>query len=140
MNMPNPDSPVILFDGVCNLCNVFVKTIIRADKNAVFKFLPLQSPLAEMMVAQTKINPKLIEQLNTVILIAGGKGYYKSKAVVEIARQLAFPWRLFAIGKFLPEKFVNLMYDFIANNRYRWFGRKDSCMVPTPEIMNRFIH
>jgi predicted DCC family thiol-disulfide oxidoreductase YuxK len=131
--------PIILFDGVCNLCNGFVKMLIKADKKAVLKFLPLQSPLAEKLIARTSLDPAAAKELNTVVLIFGHKGFVKSTAILEILRQLGFPWRLLSVAGILPERFLNVIYDFVARKRYAWFGKKNTCMVPSADIMQRFI-
>ncbi len=139
MNELHKGDPIILFDGVCNLCNGFVKTLIKADKMAIFKFLPLQSPIAKKLLARTNLDPDLIDRLNTVVLITGNNGYAKSKAVLEVIRRLNYPWRLLIIAAVLPEKVLNILYDFIARNRYGWFGKKETCMIPSADIMDRFI-
>lgn len=131
--------PIILFDGVCNLCNGFVKLLIKVDKKAVFKFCPLQSAQAEKLLAGTSLDPAAANELNTVVFILGRQGFVKSKAILEILRHLGFPWRMLAIAGILPEKLLNFFYDFIARNRYSWFGKKNSCMIPSADIMQRFI-
>jgi len=131
--------PVILFDGVCNLCNGFVNFVIKIDKKAKIKFLPLQSPKAKSLLNKFPGNEILIYDLSTVILIENGNLYFKSDAVLRCASYLLFPWKAFKFFRFVPVRFRNVIYNFIAKNRYAWFGKKAHCMVPSPEIQKRFI-
>jgi predicted DCC family thiol-disulfide oxidoreductase YuxK len=139
MRKTGQNSAIVLFDGVCNLCNGFVNFLIENDKKQVFKFLALQSPLAQKYIQQAGIDPKIVQELNTVILIKNSKAYYKSQAVIEIAQQLQYPWKTLAVGKFLPKYILNYIYDFVAKNRYRRFGKKETCMIPSPRIKDRFL-
>ena len=135
VNFPE-NKKIILFDGVCNLCNRTIQTIIKNDKNDVFRFAPLQSDIGLQIVNERGIDTK---NLDSVVLIEPGVAYYnKSTAAIEIAKHLKkYSWLRFF--KPLPEGFRDLVYDFIANNRYKWFGKKESCMIPTPELQNLFL-
>lgn len=135
VNFPE-NKKIILFDGVCNLCNRTIQTIIKNDKNDVFRFAPLQSDIGLQIVNERGIDTK---NLDSVVLIEPGVAYYnKSTAAIEIAKHLEkYSWLRFF--KPLPEGFRDLVYDFIANNRYKWFGKKESCMIPTPELQNLFL-
>ncbi|NLR68341.1 thiol-disulfide oxidoreductase DCC family protein [Chitinophaga varians] len=127
---------IILFDGVCNLCNGSINFVIRHDRRGHFRFAPLQSDAAATLAATHQID---ISQMASFILVQNGKAYTKSTAALRVARQLPFPWKLLYAGIIFPRFIRDGVYNIIARNRYRWFGRKDSCMVPTPEIKERFL-
>ena len=135
VNFPE-NKKIILFDGVCNLCNKTVQTIIKNDKNDVFRFAPLQSDVARQIINERGIDTA---NLDSVILIEPGVAYYhKSTAAIEIAKHLkGYSW--LRIFKPLPEGFRDSIYSFIANNRYKWFGKKESCMIPNPELQALFL-
>ncbi len=127
--------PIILFDGVCNLCNGTVAWIIRHDKKLVFKFAALQSAFAQAQLKSVGTST----QVDSIVLIQNGKVLYKSDAALTIAGQLSGLWPILKIGKILPRFVRDTVYDFIARHRYRVFGRTDQCQLPTPELMQRFI-
>ena len=128
---------IILFDGVCNLCNNAVNIIIDHDKNDVFRYASLQSQLVQQLTLERGIDTSKID---SIILIDPGNAYYiKSTAALQIAKHLSGGYRLLSNFLFLPESFRNLVYDFIAKNRYKWFGKKDNCRIPTPELKNKFL-
>lgn len=127
---------IILFDGVCNFCNASINFVIRHDRQGRFRFAPLQSATAASLGATHQIDTT---QLESFILVQNGKAYTKSTAALRVARQLPFPWKLLYAGIILPRFIRDGVYNIIARNRYRWFGRKDSCMIPTPEIRSRFL-
>ena len=128
---------IILFDGVCNLCNNAVNIIIDHDKNDVFRYASLQSQLGQQLTLERGIDTS---KINSIILIDPGNAYYiKSTAALQIAKHLSGGYRLLSNFLFLPESFRNLVYDFIAKNRYKWFGKKDNCRIPTPELKNKFL-
>ncbi|MAQ40837.1 thiol-disulfide oxidoreductase DCC family protein [Mesonia oceanica] len=128
---------IILFDGVCNLCNNAVNIIIDHDKNDVFRYASLQSQLGQQLTLERGIDTSKID---SIILIDPGNAYYiKSTAALQIAKHLSGGYRLLSNFLFLPESFRNLVYDFIAKNRYKWFGKKDNCRIPTPELKNKFL-
>ena len=135
MNTAIPDN-LIFFDGVCNLCNGFVQFVIKNDTEGKYRFGALQSPEAEA-IFKTLGHEYTIPK--TVILVQDGKLYQKSEAALRIARGLDFPWPLFYSFIVVPSFIRDWVYDFIARNRYRWFGKKDSCMIPTPELKSRFL-
>ena len=132
----NKKKPIILFDGICNLCNSSVKFILRHDKREQFLFSSLQSDASKKLLLQ--YNVKKIA-MDSIVFIEDEKVYQKSSAVLKICRHLGWPWRLFLIGSYLPEKLTDSIYDFIAKNRYRWFGKKSSCTIMIPKYKNRFI-
>jgi predicted DCC family thiol-disulfide oxidoreductase YuxK len=129
-------SPIILFDGVCNFCDASINWIIRRDKRGVFRFAPLQSPAGERVQREHSIDPNA---LDTFVLIEGRRAHVRSTAALRIARRLGFPWRL-AYGLIVvPAPVRDFAYNAFAKRRYRWFGKKDECMVPTPEVRSRFL-
>jgi predicted DCC family thiol-disulfide oxidoreductase YuxK len=137
--MPHPDlsHAIILFDGVCNLCNNFVKFVISHDKQAYFKFAALQSDTAQTLLSQMRISPEAMP--DSVVLIDENTMHIKSDAALYIARRLNGPVKYLYYLIFVPQWLRDPVYDLIARNRYAWFGRKSSCMVPTPEIKSRFL-
>ena len=127
---------ILLFDGICNLCNTSVQFILKRDQKEQFLFASLQSDAAEKLLLQYK--EKKIG-MDSIVLIEDGKVYQKSAAVLKICRHLNWPWRIFLVGGYLPKSLTDKLYDLIAKNRYRWFGKKDSCTMMMPEYKNRFI-
>ncbi|WP_029033017.1 thiol-disulfide oxidoreductase DCC family protein [Salinimicrobium terrae] len=135
VNFPE-NKKIILFDGVCNLCNNTVQTIIRNDVDDVFRFAPLQSDVGRQIINERGIDT---ENLDSVILIDPGVAYYhKSTAAIEIAKHLrGYKWLKYF--KTLPEGLRDGVYSIVANNRYSWFGKKETCMTPTPELQALFL-
>ena len=128
---------IILFDGVCNLCNGSVQFVIKRDRNDVFRYAALQSETGRRLLDERHIDTAKVD---SIVLIEPGMAYYtKSTAVLEIARELGGLWPLATVFKVIPERLRNIVYDFIARNRYKWYGRKDACMVPTPELKAKFL-
>jgi predicted DCC family thiol-disulfide oxidoreductase YuxK len=137
MGSPDPlNHPVILFDGVCNLCNSSVLFIIKRDPNSRFYFAALQS---EFGYAQLKKFDWPGTEMNSVLLIKDNQLYQKSNAALEIARHLNGLWPVLYIFKIIPSFVRDGLYTWVANNRYRWFGKKEACMIPTPELKSRFM-
>lgn len=132
----NDQNSIILFDGVCNLCNSSVKFILKRDKKKQFIFASLQSDAAENILLHHKYKNN---GLNSIILIHRDKLYEKSSAVLYIFSVLGMPWRLFTVFNILPLSWRDFLYDFIARNRYKWFGKKDTCIMMLPTHKNRFI-
>ena len=127
---------LILFDGFCNLCNGFVQFIIRRDPNAVFRFASLQSDLARRQLISHGLDP---EALHSVIVIAGGTLYQRSEAVLQIAKALPGLWPIMGVFRIFPRFVRDGIYDLVASSRYRWFGRRDECMLPDPSLKKRFL-
>jgi predicted DCC family thiol-disulfide oxidoreductase YuxK len=130
---------LILFDGVCNLCNFSVQFILKRDKKNKFNFTSLQSDAANKILLQynnEKFNPK---NLKSIILIENNKIYTKSTAVLRIVKQMYFPFSLLYFFIIIPKFIRDYLYEFIAKYRYAWFGKKDSCMIPKKEYLNKFI-
>ena len=130
------DFPIVLFDGVCNLCNGAVKFAIKRDKKGVMRFASLQSELAGDLMRKYNIDEN---QLKTFIFIENDKAYTRSTAALKLAKNLGGLWPLFYIFIIIPKPIRDAVYAFISNNRYRWFGKQESCMIPTPEIRARFL-
>ena len=130
------DHPVLLFDGVCNFCNDTVNAIIKLDKKAVFKFAPLQSDIGQHLLQSFEYSGK---DLDTVVFICNGRLHTKSDAVLQAFKYLGGTWHLLRIFAIVPRPVRNAVYNFIAKNRYRWFGKKDACMMPTPDVKARFL-
>lgn len=131
-----PSKPVILFDGVCNLCNHSVNFIIRHDPEGRFLFAPLQGNKARAWLNELNFRE---ERDKTIILICNGKLYTRSTAALRIAGKLRGPVRCLYIFLAVPRLIRDAVYDWVSKNRYRWFGKKETCMVPTPELSARFI-
>ncbi len=128
---------VILFDGVCNLCNGTVLFVLKREKQPVFQFAALQSAAAKELLEQYGL-PKDYNQ--TVLLIEGGKLYLGSTAALKIGQTLKFPWSFLSQAGFLVPKFIrDWVYGQIAEHRYQWFGKREVCMVPTKNLKERFL-
>ena len=130
------DKIIILFDGVCNLCNSSVNFIIDKDKKDVFRFAPLQSDYGRNVSEKFGLPTG---NYDSFVLIENGKCYIKSSAALKTARHLPHFYKLFYAFIIIPPFLRNPIYDFIASNRYKWFGKKDSCRIPTPELKNKFL-
>ncbi|SFQ71665.1 thiol-disulfide oxidoreductase DCC family protein [Hymenobacter arizonensis] len=138
--MPDSGPDTILFDGVCNLCNGFVQFVIRHDPQGRFRFAALQSPAAQELLARHGLASALLPtEPESVLLLSGGRLYSHSTAVLRIAHALGRGWRLAGVGWVLPRPWRDALYRFVARNRYRWFGREESCMLPTPALKARFL-
>jgi predicted DCC family thiol-disulfide oxidoreductase YuxK len=130
------DKSIILFDGVCNLCNASVNFVIKHDKKAQFLFASFQSDAAKEILLHFNL-----KNLNggTVILVEGQKVYDKSKAALKIAKRLDSGSKAFYAFFIIPKIFRDWIYDIIAKNRYRWFGKRESCLLTSLELKNRFL-
>lgn len=127
---------VILFDGVCNLCNAAVRFIINRDPHGLFAFAPIQSPTGQRLTQRHQINTT---DLDTLILIVDDKIYTRSSAALMIARYLQRPWPMMYGFILLPAIIRDAVYRMLARNRYRMFGRLDVCMNPTADVKDRFL-
>ncbi len=128
---------IILFDGVCTVCNGFVQFIIKRDKEDLFRFASLQSEIAQKLLSERTIDT---QKIDSVVLIEPGVAYYlKSDAALEIGKELKGYRTLSKILGLIPSSLRNIVYDIIARNRYSWYGKKDECMIPTPEIKSKFL-
>jgi predicted DCC family thiol-disulfide oxidoreductase YuxK len=131
----NPGKPIILFDGVCNLCNAAVNFVIDRDPDGIFYFAALQSDCAREILEKHQIGL----ELNTIVLIEDGQVYDRSTAALRITRHLSGPWPLLSGCMVIPAFIRDGVYRWIARNRYRWFGQTQACRVPTPELQARFL-
>ena len=130
---PALDKPVVFFDGVCNLCEASVLFILERDKKNRFLFSQLQSDLAKSTLSSEN------QSLKSFVLLENGKVFTKSTAALRVARHLKGIIKLIWVFIIIPKPIRDVIYDFIARNRYRWFGKKNECMIPTPELKAKFI-
>ena len=128
-------NPVILFDGECNFCDSSVQFIIKNDPKGIFHFASLQSDTGQELLKKHHVP----SNIDSMILIEENKVYYKSAAALRICRHLKGAWKLLYAFIVVPRPLRNVAYDFIAKNRYKWFGKKESCMLPSPSVRARFI-
>ncbi len=126
---------IILFDGECNFCDYSVQFIIKRDKKSLYKFTSIQSDIGQKILSNYNVD----NNINSFILIENNKCYFKSSAALRVCKNLSGAWKLLYILLVLPKKFRDFFYNIIAKNRYKWFGKKDSCMLPSPEIRKRFL-
>ena len=127
---------IILFDGVCNFCNSSINFIIDHDLEKRFIFAPLQSEIGQEILRKFNKNT---EDFDSVFLLKNNTLYQKSEAALEITKHLSGFWKYLAVFNIFPTSFLNFFYDIIAKNRYRFFGKADSCRIPTPELRERFL-
>ncbi|MBY0013249.1 thiol-disulfide oxidoreductase DCC family protein [Paenibacillus typhae] len=127
---------VVLIDGVCHLCQGLVRFIIPRDPTGRIKFAPLQSDKGRELLLAAGLES---DRLDTVVLLENGRIYTESSAVLRIARKLRFPWPAAYLFIIVPPPLRNAVYRLVARNRYRWFGRDESCLLPTPDIKRRFL-
>ena len=128
---------IILFDGVCNLCDSTVRFIIKHDKKDVFRFVALQSDLGRKIINHIGVDTS---KTDSILLYEPGHAYYyKAEAAIKIAAELGGIYTLMNIFSILPNALSNLVYDYVARNRYKWYGKKEECMIPTPEMKAKFL-
>ncbi|MBF6642361.1 thiol-disulfide oxidoreductase DCC family protein [Flavobacterium sp. J49] len=131
------DKKIILFDGVCNLCNDSVQFVIKHDKKDVFRFAALQSELGLKIIKHIGID---ITNTDSIVLYEPGKAYYyKSEAALLIIKEFGGIYTMLRILTLFPKFLSNFVYDLVAKNRYRWYGKQESCMIPTPELAAKFL-
>lgn len=132
----NKVNPVVLFDGVCNLCNSSINYIIDRDKSGYFKFAALQTDAGKQLLSQYNLPA---QDYKSIVLIQNNRVYSKSTAVLHICKRMSGLWPLFYGFIILPKFLRDPLYDVVAKNRYHWFGKLDSCKIPTKELASRFI-
>lgn len=142
------EGPVVLFDGVCNLCNAAVQFMIDRDRAGALRFAPLQSDVAKELL-DGSMGPEKAKAIrdgatgngdpDTIVLVEQKQAWTHSDAALRIARRLTFPWSWLIAGVIVPRPIRDIVYRFIARNRYRWFGKSDTCRIPTPELRARFL-
>ena len=129
------DKHIIFFDGVCNMCNSFVRLIIKLDYKEQFIFCPISSKKGQKIINKFSLD---LKNIDSILLLKNNKITLKSEAVIEILVSLNLLFRFFLILKILPSKLLDLIYDFIAKYRYKLFGRKESCIIPDEKYKSRF--
>ena len=125
---------IILFDGVCNFCDASVQFIMKHDSQQFFQFASLQSEAGQELVERYNL-----QQIDSVIVIKNEKAYVKSAAAIEIVKHFNGLWKIFIVSKVIPPKVRDRIYEYIAKNRYKWFGKKEVCRIPTQEERSRFL-
>jgi len=135
-NLPK-DKKIILFDGVCNLCDATVQFLIKRDKKDIFRFVAIQSDLGQEIIQHIGIDTS---KTDSIILYEPGHAYYyKAEAALRISKELGGIYALLGIFTLLPNVLTNIVYDYVARNRYKWYGKKEACMIPTPEMKAKFL-
>lgn len=132
----NTPNPVLVFDGVCGLCNASVDFVIKHDRRRVFRFTPSQSASGRRLLERFGVDP---EDVQSVYLVEGGRIKARSTAALLVARRLGFPWALASVFLLVPRPLRDLVYGWIARNRYRWFGKQETCRLPNAEERSRFL-
>lgn len=127
---------VVLFDGVCNLCQASVQTLIKLDKKKSLKFASLQSNFGQELLSDLNIEQ---DNFKTFIYLSNKQIYTRSTAAIQVFSDFGGAWQLVRIFYMVPKFIRNAVYDFVSSNRYKWFGKKDACWVPTPELKARFL-
>jgi predicted DCC family thiol-disulfide oxidoreductase YuxK len=135
MSKRTPQS-IILYDGDCGLCNGVVNFVLRHDERARFRFAPLQSPAGQRLLQSHGLPP---EGVNSFLLVEHGHLWSRSTAALRIARRMSGPWPTLFLLMAVPRPLRDAVYNFIAVNRYKWFGKRDACDLPTPQLRQRFV-
>jgi predicted DCC family thiol-disulfide oxidoreductase YuxK len=136
MELP-PDKKIVLFDGICNLCNGAVQFAIRHDRYNRLLFTPLQGPVGKKLLAERAIDTSGVD---SIVLVEPGVAYYtESAAALKIGQAFGGPWKLLGALEWIPAVIRDPLYRWIARNRYKWFGKKEACMVPTPALKAKFL-
>jgi predicted DCC family thiol-disulfide oxidoreductase YuxK len=129
-------APILLFDGVCNLCNMLVSFVLDHEVDHSMRFASLDSETAKRLIADYHLH---IEGTGTLVFIEQGRSYLRSTGALRVARHLRRPWRWLTLLIVIPQPVRDVAYDFISRNRYRWFGKLDRCRMPEPAIASRFL-
>ncbi|WP_145320403.1 thiol-disulfide oxidoreductase DCC family protein [Paenibacillus xylanexedens] len=130
------EHPIVLVDGVCHFCQGLTKWIIKRDPEGKYHFASLQSDIAKELLEKGNLST---DSMDTFVLIENGKYYTRSTAALRLAKGLKFPYPLLYVFIIVPKFIRNAVYNWVARNRYRWFGKDEACMLPTPEIKDRFL-
>jgi predicted DCC family thiol-disulfide oxidoreductase YuxK len=131
------DKKIILFDGVCNLCEASIQFIIKHDKKDVFRFIAIQSELGQKIIKHIGIDTAETDSI--ILYLPKIAYYYKAEAALKIAKQLDSFYSLLSYLTIFPNSILNKTYDYIAKNRYKWYGKKEQCMMPSPELKSKFL-
>ncbi len=126
---------IILYDGLCSFCNQSVQFIIKRDPFEYYKFASLQGEIGQKLLEQLQLE----KNVKAIVLIENEKFYLKSSAALRICMKLKWPWKMFGILLFVPRFIRDFFYDIVAKNRYKWFGKQENCMLPSPNIKKRFL-
>jgi predicted DCC family thiol-disulfide oxidoreductase YuxK len=129
-------APLILFDGVCNLCNAWVRFVIRRDPTCIFRFAAQQSPVGQAVIED---HVRGAGQLSSIVLIADGWVYTESDAILQIFARLRSPWSWIAMLRIIPRRVRDICYRFVVRHRYQWFARTEVCQVPSVDMRSRFV-
>lgn len=136
MPAPEPDDKIVFFDGLCVLCNRSVNFLLKYDKRKRLKFASLQSEFARIFFESKKFD---LKAKDSIVFYTGGRTYIKSTAVIRISCCLGLPWSTAGLLWIIPRPFMDLVYDYISKNRYKWFGKRDTCRLPDESDKSRFI-
>jgi predicted DCC family thiol-disulfide oxidoreductase YuxK len=128
---------IVLFDGVCNLCESSIQFIFKHDKKDVFRFVAIQSELGQRIIKHIGINTTETDSI--ILYLPGIAYYYKAEAALKIAKDLNGIYSFLSLLTVFPNSISNRVYDYIAKNRYKWYGKKEQCMIPTPELKSKFL-
>ena len=128
--------PIVLFDGVCNLCDRSVQFILDRDPAGVFRFASLQSDTGWALLVDHQLDP---DALSSIVVVDGDRAYTRSDAALRIAQDLSAPWNALRVFRFAPRFLRDAAYELMARNRYRWFGTREACRIPTPDVAARFL-
>lgn len=132
----DPGSAIVVFDGVCHLCNGWVQFLLRFDTRGVYRFASMQSETGHKLLKDHGLNP---DDPSSFLLLREGRARTDSDAILDVLTGLGGPWRMFGVLRLVPRALRNRIYRFIARNRYRLFGKREFCMMPTPEMATRFV-
>jgi len=130
------DRPIVLFDGHCVMCSAWARFLLKHDRRGVFRLLPAQTPLGQALYRHFGLNPT---ELETNILLEDGVAWLKSESSLRMAAHLGFPWSMAAVIRILPLSWRDALYELVARNRFRLFGRREVCFRPEPEQASRFL-
>ena len=133
---PGSPPPIVLFDGVCNLCNGSVQFLLKRDPEGRFRFASLQSDAGRSLMTEHGLDP---DALSSVVVVEDGRVWQESSAALRIARHLPGAWKLLRVFAAVPRPLRDALYRWIARNRYHWFGKTETCWLPTPELKARFL-
>ncbi|QEI10884.1 thiol-disulfide oxidoreductase DCC family protein [Cellvibrio japonicus] len=131
-----PHNSIIVFDGTCKLCNSSVNFIIERDHKNIFKFAHMQTNIGQQILVTYNISN---DNIDTFLLVKNGEAFIKSDAALAITKELKSPWNHLIILRIIPRPIRNYLYSLIARNRYKWFGKQEYCMTPTPELQDKFL-
>ncbi len=133
------DDPIVVFDGVCNLCNAAVDFLLRHDRSGALRFASAQGPTGSKLLGIEAGDDGFLPDPDTIVVAVDGRLLERSDAVLALVGHLGWPWRVASVGRVVPRPVRDAAYDLIARNRYRWFGRKETCRLPSPEERARFL-